>query len=105
MSSLNRSRTEQEIEKKMTKMEENITVVNSTLTDLKRDMSTVKAGEDQVLSVILKVAELIQSREMDAHAHAPSINIPKIPNSDDDDRSPSPLNPTSRPSRPTFKPL
>ena len=105
MSSLNRSRTEQEIEKKMTKMEENITVVNSTLTDLKRDMSTVKAGEDQVLSVILKVAELIQSREMDAHAHAPSINIPKIPNSDDDDRSPSPLNPNSRPSRPTFKPL
>merc|ERR1711911_577312 len=45
--SLNRSRTEQEIERKMTKMEENMTVVNSTLTDLKGDMSMVKAGEDQ----------------------------------------------------------
>ena len=85
-------------------MEENINGVTSTLTDLKKDMSNVKAGEEQVLSVILKVAELIQSREMDAHA-PPSIKIPKIPNSDDDDRSPSPLNPNSRPSRPTFKPL
>lgn len=104
ISSLNRSRTEQEIERKMAKMEENISGVNTTLTDLKKDMSTVKAGEDQMLSAILKVAELVQSREMDAHA-PPSIKIPKIPNSDDDDRSPSPLNPNSRPSRPTFKPL
>ena len=88
----------------MTKMEENINGVTSTLTDLKKDMSRVKAGEDQVLSTILNIAELIKSREVDAHA-PPSIKIPKIPNSDDDDRSPSPLNPNSRPSRPTFKPL
>ena len=104
LSSLNRSRTEQEIERKMTKMEENITAITTTLTDLKKDTAQIKSVEDQMLNSFVKVAQVIQTRE-DDEPMIKSIKIPKIPslNSEDDDRSPSPLNPASRPSRPTFK--
>ena len=88
-SNLNRSRTEQEIEKKLSKVEENVGTINVTVAELKKDFSQRKVIDDQMLGNIVKVVELLQSQS----SVEASIKIPAYHSQgEDDDRSPSPLN-------------
>ena len=87
ISSLNRSKTELEIEKKLSKVEENVGVISTSVADLRKDFGQRKEFEDQMLSNIIKVASLLQSQESMEN----SIKIPVAPSRwEDDDRSPSP---------------
>ena len=91
ISSLNRIKTEQEIEKKISKVEEQVNEMSNVLVDLKKDSTQRSVVETQMLSTIGHVAELLKTND-----NTPPIKISKFANDEDSDRSPSPLNRASR---------
>ena len=92
-----RSKTEAEIEKKISKVEENVTTILGSVAELKKDSDSRKGLEEKMLNSLVQVAEIFDTKDKQS-TKSIKMKIPPNPSrwEMDDDRSPSPPKRTSR---------